>query len=276
MAEEEARPRRRLGPLGILLGTLAVVAVLAAWNRAASSPRLCGSCHAMDPAVESAAGSIHADVPCLACHSRGGVLGSVAYLPTLAREGVQQLTGWDVASGVLPASTCDRCHGSKSDRGPLAKEHAGEGPPCATCHGNVTHPVAETPAPTTESHPERYDQTHGRDAAEGTKQCTTCHQQDFCTACHFRTAFPHPDGWIATHGEEQRVEGAQACALCHPSTFCVGCHGTEIPHTPTWLGEHDRALEEASTIPCYTCHPRTDCWSCHARHQVHREQDLYR
>ena len=276
MEERPARARRRIGALGVLVGALAVFVLLVAWNKAASSPRLCASCHAMDDAVSSAGDSVHAEVSCLACHKRPGVLGALGYIPDLARESVQEVTGLEVTEGILEARTCRSCHDDLTSTGALAQAHGEEGPGCATCHGNAAHPRASPAPPPDEGHPEGYSQTHGRDATEEPASCTTCHQQQgFCTACHFRTRYPHPQGWMTQHGGVQEKEGAQACSLCHAPTFCVACHGTEIPHAPTWLGEHYRALQGVGSATCTTCHVPRDCALCHARHDVHREQDLY-
>lgn len=273
MADEPTRRRIRLRPLVLAGIALAAVAILAGWNRVASSPGLCGSCHAMRDATLSAARSVHAEVPCLACHSRPGLLGSLRYVPTLAREGVATVTGWKVAGGVLRPAACDRCHADIRASPSTPDAHTGGAPSCVTCHGEVAHP---TPSPPPAGpHPDRYDQIHGRDVASGPGRCATCHQAEFCTACHFRTTFPHPSNWIERHGPVEELKGSSACTLCHPSTFCVGCHGTEIPHQATWLGEHWRALQDQSDAPCAVCHPSTDCTSCHVRHDIHREQDLY-
>lgn len=275
-----ARPGRRrlLGRTLVVAGGLLVAGLLlVGWNRAASSPRLCGSCHAMDDAALAAARSVHADVPCLACHARPGLLGSLRYVPTLAREGVATLTGWDVAGDVLRAAPCARCHDLASTPA-LRRAHPERGTACDSCHGEVAHPSARArPAavPPGEGHPDGYVQTHGADAVADPGTCDSCHRPTFCQACHFRTTFPHPRGWIERHGRVQEVEGPEACALCHPSTFCVGCHGTEIPHVRTWLGEHWRALQDASREPCLVCHAPTDCSTCHARHATHREQELH-
>ncbi len=266
----ERRPRRfRLGPLALVLGALGLGLLLIGWNRVASSPGFCASCHAAEDAAASAARSVHAEVSCLACHTRPGLLGTLRYVPTLVREGTAQITGWDVAGGVLEPAPCERCH---ADPHPTWEKAEAEGAGCDSCHGDVAHPRESPPPPPTDRHPERYVQTHGREAASSPRSCATCHQQDFCTACHFRTRYPHGDEWMTEHGSATE---SRECALCHPSSFCAGCHGTEIPHRSTWLGEHYRALQDASASACYVCHPRTDCTSCHARHNVHREQELY-
>ena len=277
--ESEGRRRPTLLVLGGVL--FAVVFLLIGWNKAASSPRLCSSCHAMDDATLSAARSVHADVPCLACHTRPGLLGSLRYVPTLAREGLATVTGWDIAGSVLDAAPCTRCHSDLTTSATLKATHSKARTDCTSCHGDVAHPelalvsARPTPGPSGEPHPQGYVQTHGQEAVANPASCSTCHQPEFCQACHFRATFPHPQGWIQKHGKVEETKGASACTLCHPSTFCVGCHGTEIPHQPTWLGEHWRALQDASTSPCLVCHPPRDCTTCHSRHGIHREQDLY-
>lgn len=279
--EHEPEARRVPRVLLLLLVLLGVVLLLIVWNRAAASPRLCSTCHAMDQAVESASRSVHRDVPCLACHSRPGLLGSLRYIPTFAREGVATLTGWNVAGGVLNPTDCRSCHPDLATSPSLKIAHAEEAQDCGSCHGEVAHPTFDTADPGVspgldgDPHPDGYVQTHGEDYVGGSTSCTVCHRPSFCEVCHFRSSFPHPENWIEEHGAVQRREGAETCAFCHPTTFCVGCHGTEIPHRETWLGEHWRSLQDASVSPCLECHPKTDCTTCHSEHGIHREQDLY-
>lgn len=280
--EDEAEDARARDVRRITVGVIVLGAVLllVGWNRAASSPGLCSSCHTMQEAAFTASRSVHADVPCLACHTGSGLAGSLRYLPSLAREGVAEVTGWRVAHGILQPAACESCHegvhaGSEPPDGegeqPLAARDAPDD--CAICHGDAAHPGE--PQEPEEPHPLAYVQTHGADVAERPASCASCHETQFCQACHFQTSFPHPENWIERHGPQQQTRGPEACTLCHPTTFCAGCHGTDIPHEPTWLGEHWRQLQDQSTAPCAVCHPPEDCASCHVRHDVHREQDLY-
>jgi predicted CXXCH cytochrome family protein len=259
---------------------LAAAFLLIGWNKVAASPRLCATCHEMDSSVVSAARSVHADVPCLACHTRPGLAGALRYLPTFAREGVATLAGWDGPHGVLRAAACDRCHDDLGASPAGAAAHSGSAV-CSSCHGDVAHPAdplvrRTVPRDGQAPHPTGYLQTHGEDATAEPASCTQCHQSGFCQACHLKSSFPHPDDWISAHGAVQETGGPQACTLCHPTTFCAGCHGTDIPHDADWLGQHYRALQDASASPCLVCHPRADCATCHAEHGVHRQQDLYR
>ncbi len=283
VAEEEPRPPRHLAlkALGGLGGLLLVAMLLVGWNRVASSDSFCSSCHEVEPAVQSAARSVHQDVPCLACHTGSGLAGSLRYLPTLAREAIAEFTPWNVAHGVLEARSCESCHDNIATTPDLAAAHT-TGATCESCHGEVAHapfrlagfqrPVAQAEG---DVHPPLYVQTHGEDAVSAPDTCVDCHDNRFCEACHFRETYPHPDDWITAHGPTQETLGIQACDGCHPQTFCSGCHGTEIPHNVRWLGEHWRDLQDAPVTPCLLCHPKTDCTTCHAEHGVHREQGLF-
>ncbi len=255
------------------LGLLGLLFAASLFTRTVSSPRFCSSCHTMRAAASSASLSVHAAVPCLACHRRPGLRGAITYLPTLAREALAEAARPSLARGALRAVPCERCH-TRVVAAPILKE--GHPPPssdCRSCHGEVAHP-RPSPEPQ-KGHPPGYSQTHGREAAPDPGSCSTCHKPEFCQACHFRAGFPHPEGWIGQHGKVEETKGPQACSLCHPPSFCKGCHGTEIPHSETWLRAHRLAVRETGDSPCYTCHPRSDCGTCHARHEVHREQDLY-
>lgn len=274
--------RRRRWGRWLLLGLPIAFLMLAGWHRVASSDEFCSSCHTMEPATLTAARSVHAEVTCIECHSGTGVWGSVKYLPTLARESLATITNLDVASGVLPARTCDGCHGDPAATPPLAPAHSGpRSEDCETCHGDVSHPVLVVPGAALAGgrgenpHPSAYTQTHGREAVDQPSTCIECHEEDFCQACHFRETYPHPQGWIERHGPAQEEQGPESCTLCHEPTFCAGCHGTEIPHEPDWTAQHWRDLQDAPVTPCLTCHVESDCTTCHSRHAVHTEQSLF-
>ena len=280
---EAGPPRHRaLRVLAVFAGALAVGLLLVGWNRVASSDDFCASCHEMEPAVTSAQRSVHEDVPCLSCHTGSGLLGAVRYLPTLARETIDEFTGWDVAHGVLEAQPCESCHTDIASTPELAAAHQ-QGADCRSCHGDVAHPPYrlagfERPVaaiPGENPHPRLYVQTHGGDVLSHPDTCLECHESNFCETCHLRETYPHPAGWIDSHGAVQREQGIASCVDCHPETFCAGCHGTAIPHEPGWLGEHWRDLQDEGSGACLLCHPKTDCTQCHAEHEVHPEQDLY-
>lgn len=261
----------------LLAGGVAVLSFLflASWTRPGPSSAMCSSCHVAAEAATTASESVHADVPCLACHRRSGILGVVTYVPVLATEIVENVTGWSVIYDDLEARPCESCHGTITESVLLEAGHPGPEADCESCHGDVSHPEGVAAPEGDDVHAQGYDLTHGRDAAFDSAQCTECHQADFCVACHTRGGFPHTDGWIEDHGGVQIEQGDQACVMCHPQSFCSSCHGTEIPHAEDWMEIHYRAVEGSQLAACGTCHPADDCTLCHARHSVHREQSIY-
>lgn len=266
---------RRWVLLLMLAAPVVLFGVIAGWTRTVSSPDFCASCHEMEPAVESAAQALHAELPCLACHGTSGAVGALAYLPHLGGQVAQVVSGQRIGLAKLPTVGCDSCHlRPVASRALLAEGHPDQRSPCASCHGVVVHPEPE-PSPE-ESHAPQYVQLHGRDALDDLEGCATCHQRQYCLACHVRVSIPHPDDWLGEHGLEQVGQGAETCQSCHSPRFCASCHGTEIPHDDTWLGAHYRRTDQSQETLCLTCHVQTDCASCHTKHGIHREQDLHR
>jgi hypothetical protein len=248
---------------------------LVAWTYAGSSRTMCATCHAAEPAAAAAAVSIHAEVPCLACHERPGVIGALTYQPRLLWETVHNLTG--LGSVGWADVDCSDCHAELTVDSPLLAEgHPGPEADCSVCHGNVAHPgdgLSDLTGPVG-PHPAQYVFLHGRDAAPDAATCTECHQTEFCGACHLSNNFPHADDWIGLHGEEWTASEGQTCELCHSPEYCSTCHGTEIPHKANWFKVHFQS-EVAKTGACSTCHTQLDCELCHIRHRVHVQQRLY-
>jgi hypothetical protein len=250
------------------------VVSLVSWTYAGSSRSMCATCHAAEPAAAAAASSIHAEVPCLACHKRPGVIGALAYQPKLLWETFHNLTG--LGSVEWTAVECSECHKELTVDSPLLAEgHPGPEADCSTCHGDVAHPGDSTALTgPVGPHPAQYVFLHGREAAPDAATCTECHQTEFCGACHLGNNFPHPEDWIGLHGDEWAASDGQTCALCHSPDYCSSCHGAPIPHPDDWLFWHFRTLE-SNPEACSTCHAPLDCEVCHARHNVHIEQRLY-
>lgn len=230
-------PGRRV----LVLAGLFVVGLfaLSGFTRAVHGPSFCASCHVMKAASVAMERSVHADVPCLACHEGSGLLGALAYAPSLARESIDSLVGFGAGKGMLAARPCSDCHGSALAPGESAAktEHPGAKADCRACHGRVVH-LAMT-SPSQEPKPRE----------------------------------SHKAGWTGRHGVNSQKKGAE-CAKCHPQLFCKSCHGTEIPHKSDWMKRHVR--DERTGRACLTCHVARDCESCHARHGIHPEQSLYR
>lgn len=277
------RKARRARWPWLFLGLLIALLLVVGWTKTVNSASFCTVCHATQSAAETASHSVHSDVSCIACHRGVGIPGAVAYIPTFAREVVQQVTGLHTAGGVMVASDCTRCHSTIFTSPLLKDEHPSTG--CPQCHGDSSHPVKQAPngiasSSLTDPHPSTWTQLHGRAATEDPGSCATCHPPESCmTTCHFQlgAGIPHPNNWITIHGAVQQRQGPEACTLCHSSTaFCASCHGTEIPHASDWLQQHPTdVLRNDSAAQCQICHAKTDCTFCHIRHSVHPSQGLY-
>jgi hypothetical protein len=275
--EEEVRRRRLPRWLRVALIVLFTgwVMSLMSWTYAGPSKAMCATCHAVEAAATSAPTSIHADVPCLACHKRPGILGAIVYQPTLLRETVHNLTGIGSVEDGWKTVDCSACHAELAVDSPLLAEgHPGPDADCSTCHGDVAHPLDQAaPAGPVGPHPAQYTFLHGRDAVPDAATCAECHADNFCSACHLDNAYPHPDSWIEQHGA-QTLETPSRCSVCHADEYCSACHGTTVPHPDDWLKLH-RSRLAANPSACGTCHAQADCAVCHARHDVHIQQRLF-
>jgi hypothetical protein len=71
------------------------------------------------------------------------------------------------------------------------------------------------------------DDEHGREAAADTDRCATCHEADYCTACHSvtpRSHQPFAEFRLGGHADAARFD-LRSCFACH--TFddsCSACH----------------------------------------------------
>lgn len=186
------------------------------------------------------------------------------------------------------------------------RKHLARGYHCTQCHANLVHggnaPWKNTPtmescfkchdgkqAPNTcglchkelgEIKPALYNpewiQAHRRNIQDtGLDRCRTCHQQDFCTACH-RTAEPHPSNWMDQH----RIAGRnpEQCFQCHGQAtaagqpkFCKDCHEARREHTQMgWLSLHQQEFRQQPNT-CARCHDTEFCADCHRIYKPHGE-----
>ena len=134
-------------------------------------------------------------------------------------------------------SYCNTCHSTMKpkshaasgfvDAGLHAPLYASSKASCQTCHKsekfcNDCH-TGRKPA----SHGANYRMAHGKDAAAGKSNCTTCHQRSYCTTCHGeggRKPSNHEGGFMMKHAEPAKQRGADFCGLCHTQQYCNGCH----------------------------------------------------
>lgn len=257
----------------------------------------CFSCHGLQMAHLAAP-----DSACVTCH----VL-------------LAQATRWrreDIAAIDTPPSHRAPGFVGSAGHGALAKgTSGGVAASCATCHARdfcltchvdapeqpLIQALAVDPRSTAiparlaepASHAEpTFLARHGKRLRAELRQCSTCHTQESCVACHAATprvaaALParSPDrgiGAVITRhpppshrsGFVERHAGAAAatpatCAGCHTRADCLDCHrptaaGAPGYHPAAFLARHPVAAYARETS-CSDCHNVGNfCVSCHA------------
>lgn len=125
-----------------------------------------------------------------------------------------------------------------------------------------------------EDHTAQWQWLHGKTAVNDLKACQKCHDAHSCKTCHLAD-WPHPDGFLKTHGREALRLRGRGCYLCHRPTYCDPCHGgVRMPHPDGYLSAHSRAV--ADRTACVKCHALPECDACHARHAAHRSEGAIR
>ena len=256
--------------LVVVLVVLGVVGLTAA----ASSPRVCASCHEMQPKVAQWRVSPHAEVRCYRCHAtpqpwyrwpralieRGAML---------TRDVRAHRSGdYTIGDGApIPDANCLQCHDpartGTSRFGVRIKhaEHAERNNSCVSCHRWTAHPSP----------------VGSRDTAM-MALCFKCHglsegakAPGACDVCHLKgldlRSESHKTGdWKALHGDAAKADRKQ-CAICHVEKFCRDCHGLEIPHPEGWTsGKTGHSVVAARDRKvCEQCHRgKTNlCSMCH-------------
>ena len=160
---------------------------------------------------------------------------------------------------------------------------------CEVCHKDLTkyklEPVGDF------SHRGGWLKGHGVDARSAGANCSTCHEQTFCSECHAKTvaaqislimpervdrAFIHRHDFASRHMVEARADEA-SCQRCHGLNFCQACHaksglnpasGTTLDPHPVGFGDgmvHGPAARR-DIVSCAACHDQgaaSNCVSCH-------------
>lgn len=151
-------------------------------------------------------------------------------------------------------SRCETCHQTIDSGSPPANHLVGKGLPeshtvefrtnhgeqarskdanCRFCHEGLTDSTRDTcfqchqlMRPRDHNLGWRED-AHGREAAADRERCATCHQADYCTACHSippRSHQPFAEFRLGGHAQVARFD-MRSCYACH--TFertCSSCH----------------------------------------------------
>ena len=177
--------------------------------------------------------------------------------------------------------TCRPCHSEAFDR--LR---------CTDCHDRLTD-YALRPAASL-SHDTNFLRQHGRRASGRTAECTTCHDQAYCSDCHGANEplvaalrlpdrsdrqFMHSGDYATRHAYDASQDGG-ACLRCHGVSSCETCHrragiasgGSALTHhppgyaDPTASGFHG-ADARTRIVECAACHDSgadSTCLRCHA------------
>lgn len=175
-------------------------------------------------------------------------------------------------------TTCATCHTRNS---------------CETCHG-VGRPTVASRLPTARpggptgvtisrtqmvavGHTSTFFDRHGTAAAIGVPQCSNCHAEKECFACHDGVRKPgfHALDFVVRHGAEASAARTE-CAACHSrEAFCRDCHstlsvaaqgrsGTAFHDAqPDWLLAHGQAARQ-NMEACVGCHQERTCLRCHS------------
>ncbi|NOX87949.1 MAG: hypothetical protein GXO77_02910 [Calditrichaeota bacterium] len=170
-------------------------------------------------------------------------------------------------SQVLPTMVqCMDCHKQKA----VSTE-------CSACHlpGEQLKPA---------SHTLDFSRAHSILARIGTdikgqKNCTTCHNVNFCQDCHEGdnlTRKTHPLNYEFTHSFAA-IGKEKQCLSCHEDrTFCADCHSENnvmpYTHTAGWavpeVGGRHKEEAAADFEYCMTCHEQNAdeiCSKCHTK-----------
>jgi len=204
-------------------------------------------------------------VDCKTCHS------AAAHIPTL-----------EVMRDKWPGHLeCNVCHQRDYDEGK-----------CARCHDRLWV-YAQKPE-TMYRHEIDFLAKHGTRAASNEAVCAGCHDQNFCTDCHYQNAtvrpsvrfpdrvdrhFMHQGDWISRHAVESKLQDL-TCQKCHGVSYCAACHerngigqtmSETSPHgdSAIWMspgpGSHSAAARK-NIAECASCHDRgaaSNCVACH-------------
>ena len=283
VADMNTRSNKVVRIVAIVLGVMvAFVAVGLLLTRVTASPRVCGSCHEMQPALASWRESGHTQIGCPSCHEkprpwyqfpqtlavRAAMLTRDVRLHASPQSTRAVRASYD-ATPTISDATCLQCHGTSrkiSMRfGTLIdhSEHAKRNGSCVSCHLWTAHPKPNSERPMILM--EQCFTCHGRTAsAKAPGTCDVCHPKSF----NLRPASHRPESkWLKGHGKVARANG-QPCEMCHEKSFCQDCHGLAMPHPANWAKgyppDHSKAAKTNRQV-CVRCHPDKPnfCTMCH-------------
>lgn len=197
----------------------------------------CAECHTETRAVSETGG--HEAPPmaaCVACHDneKRTPRNRRMRVCETCHATVQQSIGAIAPRSHLPALERPEDH-TRAFRRDHSAEAAAQPQRCARCHTFMSGSPRDTcddchRTMRPESHTVTWREfDHGPAAATRTENCATCHQAEFCIACHTitpRSHFPRLEFRNGGHGTFARFK-LRSCMTCHaPDTDCTGpgCH----------------------------------------------------
>lgn len=289
----------------------------------------CTACHSDEPARPERMKVVRSPVGnCLACHGvrtahfdAPDSACATCHLPFWEATGVPaaRIARWEAPASHAAADFGGAAHGRLAVR---EGDPTGVSSSCATCHARNYCSACHVNAPETPaimalqrdpraravavkpSYPEPashrtagFVTTHGRglSPSDAKRDCTTCHAQESCAACHLaaprtvqaipawnrsidrapgvrverRRPLAHGADFTDGHGA-LAASSAQRCAGCHTLEQCTQCHRPNASaqagyHPGDYLARHPVSAYGQETS-CADCHNTSQfCQDCHAR-----------
>lgn len=208
----------------MLVSGFLLIVILAGASYYTSKPKVCASCHLMEPIYQRWTQSAHKDVECYACHAEPGFAGAVQAKISGVRELMITLLNLEARpQATVKNERCQSCHQQwpaelKNMPGIIYNhEKHSRGYNCTLCHSGVAH---------------------GSRVRLKMKDCLACHRVkgagnapvDDCLKCHrdpnsLKPRNHQEPAWAITHGREYRRD-KNNCLACHrPATnLCQQCH----------------------------------------------------
>lgn len=290
----------------VLVGIIGLVSVFCWFTFYYSNqPSFCGSCHFMEPYVQSWRESPHSDVKCYKCHIPAGWKGLVKAKAGGVVQLIKDLTGdyGTMPQAEIEDAAClqEGCHETSLldgnvmfkgkyifDHTPhLTKLRGGKKLRCTSCHSQIVHDTHMSVPESVCFTCHFKGKVHGRDvdAIGG------------CTSCHLAPDKPIKTQLGMTFDHKPLLDRKVACANCHfdtvqgtgvvPRQVCETCHGEaeklEKYSDPELI--HDWHVTRRK-VECFQCHgeirhglhpeplvrQRTSCEACHSDgHTVHSD-----
>jgi hypothetical protein len=199
----------------------------------AGQPIACQSCHDDVPRSDSSADvSVPEMQRCAVCHE------DARKTPERVRIARCEVCHTEITSGVAPSSHMmggsdlpeDHTLEFRRNHGDQAANPKSN---CRFCHTEMTSSgrdscfqCHEVMRPRDHGLSWRED-AHGREAQVDGDRCASCHQADYCTACHSippRSHQPYEEFRLGGHAEAARFD-ATSCLACHTAqSTCNDCH----------------------------------------------------